>query len=80
MQAPPGPIIVRVVEPSELKGLGDVILGAAGLTGVLVLGALAMGAVLAGIIIGYRKLVARFQTEEQASQTQQLGLTPSGRE
>jgi hypothetical protein len=77
MQVPPGtPIIVRVVEPSEVSGLGTVLMQAVGLTGVIALGALGFGIVLAGVIIGYRKLKARGVTDEEAAQTQSLGLTP----
>ena len=80
MQAPPTtPIIVRVVEPSEVSGLGSVLIQAVGLTGAIALGALGFGIVLASIIIGYRKLRERGMTEEDAAQTQQLGLTPPAR-
>jgi len=77
MQVPPStPIIVRVVEPSEVSGLGTVLMQAVGLTGVIALGALGFGIVLASAIIGYRKLKARGVTDEEAAQTQSLGLTP----
>ena len=79
MQAPPSPIIVRVVEPSDLSGLGDVIIRSIGLTGLITLCALGFGIVLAGVIIGYRKLQARRQSNEEAAQTQPLGLTPTTR-
>jgi hypothetical protein len=76
VQVPPSaPIIVRVVEPSEVSGLGDVMIQAIGLTGVIALGALGFGIVLASIIIGYRKLKARGISDEDAAQTQSLGLT-----
>ena len=75
-QSPPT-IIVRVVEPAQRGlGLGDVILNAIGLTGVLAVGAVLLGLVLAGVVIGYRRLQARRLTDEQAAQTQSLGLTP----
>jgi hypothetical protein len=67
--------MVSVLEESDLKGLGDVIFGAIGLTGAITLGALAFGLVLAVVIIWYRKLRASWEPEEKASQTQQLGLT-----
>jgi hypothetical protein len=76
MQSPP-PIIVKVVEPAVRGlGLGDVILNAVGLTGALAVGALLLGLVLAVIVIGYRKVQAGRITDEDAAQTQQLGLTP----
>jgi ABC-type Fe3+ transport system permease subunit len=62
--------------PVRGLGLGDVILNAVGLTGALAIGALALGFVLAALVIGYRKLQARRITDEDAAQTQQLGLTP----
>lgn len=49
------PFIVRIIEPpSELAGLADVLLGALGLTGVLVLAAVLFGVVLAGVILWFR--------------------------
>ena len=77
MQAPPPPIIVKVVEPPVRGlGLGDVILNAVGLTGALAIGAVLFGLVLAVLVIGYRKVQARRITDEEAAQTQPLGLTP----
>ena len=76
MQAPSAPIIVKIVEGNEISGLGNVMLEAIGVTGVIALGAAAFGIVLAGLIIGYRKISARLHPEEEA-QTQSLGLTPT---
>jgi hypothetical protein len=77
VQVPPStPIIVRVVETSEVSSLGTVMIQAVGLTGAIALGALGFGIVLASVIIGYRKLRARGVTDEEAGQTQSLGLTP----
>jgi len=45
------PIIVKIVEPdSDPTGLAQVLLGALGLTGVLVLIAVAFGLLMAGIL------------------------------
>jgi hypothetical protein len=44
------PIIVRFAPKKDPTGLADVLLGALGLTGVLVLGALLLGAAFAGIL------------------------------
>jgi hypothetical protein len=44
------PIIVRLAPKKDPTGLADVLLGALGLTGVLVLGALLLGAAFAGIL------------------------------
>jgi Na+/H+-dicarboxylate symporter len=76
MQAPKPPIIVTIVEKNEISGLGDVMLEAIGLTGVIAVGAALFGIVLAIVIIGYRKINARLHPEEDA-QTQPLGLTPT---
>jgi hypothetical protein len=71
------PIIVRVVEaPVRGLGLGDTILNAIGLTGALAFAAVAFGLILAGAVILYRRAQSRRITEEDASQTQSLGLTP----
>jgi len=51
---PQDPIIVKIVEPSELSGLADVLLGAIGLTGLLALLAIAAGIVLAGMLFWWR--------------------------
>ncbi|MCM3880718.1 MAG: hypothetical protein ND807_11475 [Vicinamibacterales bacterium] len=81
MQAPSSsPIIVRVVERSEVSGLGDVMIQAVGLTGAIAIGALGFGICLASGIIAYRKLRARRMTDADAAQTQSLGLTPTSRE
>jgi hypothetical protein len=76
MQVPKAPIVVKIVETNEISGLGDVMLDAIGLTGVLVVGAALFGLVLAILIIGYRKINARLHPEEDV-QTQPLGLTPT---
>jgi Na+/H+-dicarboxylate symporter len=77
MQAQSAPIIVKVIEENEISGLGDVMLQAVGLTGAIAIGALAFGLVLAALIIGYRKLRAALESDEEAAQTQPLGLTPT---
>ena len=51
---PQDPIIVKIVEPSELSGLADVLLGAIGLTGALTLLAIATGVVVAGLLFWWR--------------------------
>ena len=76
MQAPSTPIVVKIVEGNEISGLGDVMLDAIGLTGVIAVGAALFGIVLAIVIVGYRKIQARLHPDEEA-QTQSLGLTPT---
>jgi hypothetical protein len=51
------PIIVRIPQDppkSELSGLADVLLGSLGLTGVIVLAAVLLGAVMAGVMFWIR--------------------------
>jgi hypothetical protein len=77
VQPPTTPIIVRVLDtPVRGLGLGDVILNAVGLTGALTVAALLLGLVAAGVVIMFRRARSRRITEEEASQTQSLGLTP----
>jgi hypothetical protein len=55
-QAPQTPIIVKIVEtPGDPTGLAGVMIGAFGLTGVLLLMALALGAVIGGILFFARR-------------------------
>ena len=73
---PVNPIIVQVVEqPVESTTLADVILGAIGLTGVLTLAALLLGALLGGILIGIKKLRARYNLEP-VPDSEALRVTP----
>jgi len=56
--------MVRVVElPVETASVADVLLGAIGLTGVLVLLAVLLGITLGGVLIGVKKLRARYNLE-----------------
>lgn len=49
------PIMVEVVQqPVESTTVADVLLGAIGLTGVLVLAAVLLGALLGGMLIAYK--------------------------
>jgi fatty-acid desaturase len=62
-----GPIIVNVVQqPVESTTVADVLLGAMGLTGVLVLAAVLLGAVFGAILIGVKLLRARAHTSFEA--------------
>lgn len=52
----PDPIIVRVVQqPVRSTTVADVLLGAIGLTGLLVLAAVLLGALLGGTLIGFKR-------------------------
>jgi hypothetical protein len=48
------PIVVRLAPTRDPTGIGRVLLGILGLTGVLVVGALLAGAVIAGILFVLR--------------------------
>jgi len=57
---PSGPVVVKILqEPARETTVVDVLLGAIGLTGVLILIALLMGLALGGFFILYRKVQAR---------------------
>jgi hypothetical protein len=50
------PVMVRVVEePTQSTTVADVLIGAIGLTGVLVIAAVLLGALLGCILIGVKK-------------------------
>ena len=71
------PIIVRVIdEPVKSTGIGDVIVGALGITGVLVLAALLLGAILGGLLISIKKVRAKYNLEP-VSDHDALRVTPS---
>ena len=49
------PIIVRIIDPPpDIAGLADVLLGALGITGVIVVGALVVGLGFAGVLFWVR--------------------------
>jgi hypothetical protein len=61
------PIIVQVVQqPVESTSLADVLVGAIGLTGALILLAVLLGGVFGGLLIGV-KLLRRRLNQEPAS-------------
>jgi hypothetical protein len=58
------PIMVRVAEqPVESTSMSDILVGALGLTGVLVMSAALLGVVLGGALIGFKLLRARLRVE-----------------
>lgn len=58
------PIVVKVVQsPVESTTVADVLIGAIGLTGVLLLCALLLGGMFGGILIGMKLLRARMNPE-----------------
>ena len=61
---PAQPIVVRVIEePVKSTGVADILVGALGLTGVMLLAALLLGALLGGLLIGIKKLRAKYDLE-----------------
>jgi hypothetical protein len=58
------PVMVRVLQPTvEETSVADVLIGSIGLTGVLVLVAVLLGALLGGALIGIKKLRSRYNLE-----------------
>jgi hypothetical protein len=73
---PANPIVVRVIEePVESTGVSDILIGALGLTGVLLLAALLLGLVLGGILIGVKHLRAKYNLEP-IPDSEALRVTP----
>jgi hypothetical protein len=68
---------VRVIEePVETTGISDIVLGALGLTGVMLLAALLLGAALGGILIGIKRFRAKYNLEP-IPDSEALRVTPS---
>ena len=58
------PVMVRVIQPAvEETSVADVLIGSIGLTGVLILVAVVLGAILGGVLIGIKKLRSRYNLE-----------------
>ena len=71
------PIVVRVIEePVETTGLSDILVGALGLTGVMLLAALLLGAALGGVLIGIKRLRAKYNLEP-VPDSEAMRVTPS---
>ena len=61
------PVMVRVVQPVvEETSVADVLIGSIGLTGVLVLVAILLGAVFGAVLIGIKKLRADAVPDSEA--------------
>lgn len=72
----PDPVIVRLVEqPVQESSVADVIIGAIGLTGLLLVTAAVLGLMLGAILIGVKKLRARYDFEDQPD-VNALRVTP----
>ena len=71
------PIVVRVMEePVESTGVADILIGALGLTGVMLLAALLLGAILGAILIGIKRVRAKYNLEP-VPDSEALRVTPS---
>ena len=58
------PVMVRVVEePIKTTTAADVLIGAIGLTGALIVAALLLGALCGAVLIGIRKLREKYNME-----------------
>ena len=74
---PSNPIVVRVVEePVETTGISDILIGALGLTGVMLLAALVFGLRLGGILIAIKRIRARYDLDAPP-ETNPMRVTPS---
>lgn len=74
---PTEPIVVRVMEePVESTGISDILIGALGLTGVMLLAAILLGALLGGILIGVKRLRAKYDLEP-VPDSEAMRVTPS---
>jgi hypothetical protein len=77
VQSPREPILVTVVEePVESTGISDILVGALGLTGVMLLAAILLGALLGGILIGAKRLRAKYNLEP-VPDSEAMRVTPS---
>jgi hypothetical protein len=71
------PIVVKVIEePVETTGISDILLGALGLTGVMLLAALLLGAALGGTLIAIKRLRAKYNLEP-VPDSEAMRVTPS---
>ena len=71
------PIVVRVIEePVKSTGVADILVGALGLTGVMLSAALLLGALLGALLIGVKKLRAKYGVAP-IPDSESLRVTPS---
>jgi hypothetical protein len=70
------PVMVRVVEqPVEATTVADVLIGAFGLTGALILSAIILGALFGALLIGIKKLREKYNLEP-IPDSEALRITP----
>ena len=67
---------MKVIEPAaESTTVADILIGALGLTGVMLFAALFLGAILGGLLIGVKKLRTRLNLEP-VPDSEALRVTP----
>jgi hypothetical protein len=75
-QPRPDATLVRLIqEPVKETTVLDIVVGALGLTGALVLAALILGALLGGVLIGIKRFRARYNLEP-GPDSESLRVTP----
>lgn len=81
IQPPPfTPTIVKIVPPpTQQVGVIDVMLGSLGLTGVIVLGSIVLGAGLGALFIAYRKWRENRTDANGGTSATTLNLSPPAR-
>ncbi|MCA1560294.1 MAG: hypothetical protein LC804_08525 [Acidobacteria bacterium] len=71
------PIMVRVIEqPAESTSVSDILIGALGLTGVLLLAAAVLGVLLGGVLVGIKLVRARYNLEA-VPDSESMRVTPT---
>jgi uncharacterized protein YacL len=71
------PIMVRVVEQQvESTSVSDILIGALGLTGALLLAAAVLGLLLGGVLVGIKLLRARYNLEP-VPDSEAMRVTPT---
>ncbi len=77
---PMTPVIVRMVDqPTKEIGIGDILMGSVGITGIFLIGAAVLGFALGGLLILFRRWQASRDTESPANETFQLTQPPRPR-
>lgn len=71
------PVMAKVIEQSvESTTVPDILIGALGLTGVMLLAAAVLGGLLGALLIGIKKFRARYNLE-RVPDSEALRVTPS---
>jgi len=74
------PIIIKVVPaPTPEVGVGDILLGSLGLTGVIVVLSFMIGVVLGGLLIAYSRRRANRRRDNDDSDATRLDLSSPSR-